>query len=281
MICAVAASVILQPGSGLAPRPSTLKLVWSDEFNGRSLDTSKWQAPRLERQGGQSVWDPRQVVVRDGFLRLGAQLITRSGPGPRYACGAVRTRIDYDASRTLFQKKHGYFEIRAALPRHLRSDLWFAFWLMTGAISDNQTDSRRGSEIDVIETFKAWDNRLGHAVHWGGYGATHNSFDIPSEPIPGLDDGKLHTYGFLWTEKEYTIFRNGKKIASTHAIGLGSKEGRPKSLGTSQEPGYLKLTVEAAAWAGPSGDWEADMPERDAVLVDYIRVYDLKEQSRG
>ncbi len=277
MTYAMMAAVVLQPSIALAPLPKDLTLGWSDEFNQGQLDATKWQAPRLERQGNQSIWDPGQVTVRDGMLRLGVRRIATEGPGPRYECGAVRTRPDYDASRTLFQKKLGYFEVRAKLPSNLRSDYWFAFWLMSGDITDNQTDSRKGAEIDVIETFQAWNNKLGHAVHWGGYGPTHNSFDIPSEPIPTLGDGKFHTYGFLWTEDVYAIYRNGKLIASTNAIGLGSKPGMPKSQGTSREPGYLKLTVEAAHWAGSSGEWETIMPERDEVLVDYIRVFDLKK----
>lgn len=262
-----------------APPAKHLRVpVWSDEFSGSRLDASKWQAPTLDRQGAQSRWDPALVAVEGGHLRLKVQ--RRSGDGPRYLCGAVRTRIDYDASRTLFQKRYGYFEIRARLPKHVRSDVWFAFWLMAGDIRDHQTDSQKGSEIDVLETFNLWDNRLNHAVHWGGYGPTHNSFDIPSPRLSDLNDGKFHVYGFLWNEREYTIFRNGVRLATTDAKGLGSKADRPKSSGTCREPGYLKLTLEAAPWAGPTPEWEPNGPAEDDVLIDYIRVYNVKESGR-
>jgi beta-glucanase (GH16 family) len=255
-----------------SPPASQLVLVWSDEFDGPKLDSTKWQTPSMNRQGDHSKWDPSEVSLVDGKLRLGARRV--DGSGPRYVCGAVRTRIDYDRSRTLYEKKYGYMEIRARLPKHLSSDYWFAFWIMAGDIRDGQTDSRLGSEIDIVETFTAWNGKLGHAVHWGGYGATHNSFDIPSPTFTDLADSEYHTYGLLWNEREYVIYRDGVRIGSTNAIGLG-KPGLPSSQGTCREPGYLKLTVEAATWAGPTGDWEKIQPATDEALVDYIRVYDV------
>lgn len=277
----VFAALASSPFPMQVPNLGTVSPVWRDEFQGTQLDPTKWQAPTLGRQGNQSTWNPRQVFVRDGMLRLGVQRIATSGTGPRFECGAVRTRIDYDASRTLYERRFGYFEIRATLPKHLRGDHWFAFWLMSGDIRDGQTDSRRGSEIDAIETFGAWNGRLGHAVHWGGYGPTHNAFDIPSEPIANLDDGRMHTYGLWWTKAGYAIYRNGRRIAWTNARGLGNKPDRPKSQGASQEPGYLKLTVEAAPWAGPTPEWEPNPIAEDEVRVDYIRVYDLTPEDSG
>lgn len=244
--------------------------TWRDEFDGLALDASKWQAPSMGRQGDQSTWHPDRVRVSNGRLHLDARLV--SDQAPRYQCGAVRTRADYDPAKTMFQQRYGYFETRARLPRSLRSDAWLAFWIMSGDIRDGQTDSRRGSEIDIVETFRAWDGRLGHAVHWGGYGATHDAFSIESPPFSDLDDGRFHTYGLLWTPEFYAIYRDRRLIGWSNAVGLGKSNA---SQGTSQEPGYLKLTVEAAPWAGPTGEWEPNPPVRDSAVIDYVRVFEV------
>ena len=43
--------------------------------------------------------------------------------------------------------------------------------------------------------------------------------------------------------------------------------------GTCRAPAYLKLSVEAAQWCGPTHLWEKDMPEEDVFEIDYVRVY--------
>jgi hypothetical protein len=72
---------------------STFKLTFSDEFDGDKLDTTKWQAPEMPRQGS-CRWVPSLATVRDGALHLGIRLT--DDPVLRYDCAAVRTRKDYD-----------------------------------------------------------------------------------------------------------------------------------------------------------------------------------------
>ena len=100
------------------------KLTFSDEFDGDQLDATKWQAPEMPRQGS-SRWVKSLATVRDGALHLGIRLT--EDPVLRYDCAAVRTRRDYDPSKTMFQQRYGYFEARAKLPKNLKADYWAAF----------------------------------------------------------------------------------------------------------------------------------------------------------
>jgi hypothetical protein len=45
-------------------------LTWSDEFDGNSLDTTKWKSPygNIARRGG--YWDTDQIIVEDGVLKI-------------------------------------------------------------------------------------------------------------------------------------------------------------------------------------------------------------------
>ena len=49
---------------------STFELTFSDEFEGNKLDTTKWQAPEMPRQGS-CRWVASLATVRDGALHLG------------------------------------------------------------------------------------------------------------------------------------------------------------------------------------------------------------------
>ncbi|MCG9895281.1 MAG: glycoside hydrolase family 16 protein [Fimbriimonadaceae bacterium] len=246
--------------------------VWSDEFNGTRLDPTKWEAPAMPRQGNSCAWDPKMVEVRGGHLRLKVRRLKEGLP--RYITGAVRTQAAYDPNRTMFQKSYGRYEARVKLFKNLRTDAWFAFWIMAGDIRDHQTDSRLGSEIDIMESFFAWKNEIGHAVHWGGYGPTLNSASFPTSKVPGLTRGGWHTYGLIWTPRNYVFTIDGREVLRTNMLNLGRAE-RVLSKGPTRVPGYLKLTTEAMAWSGPTNEWETEGPEEDVSLVDWVRVYDL------
>ena len=111
--------------------------------------------------------------------------------------------------------------------------------------------------------------------HWNGYGKKHNQAEIESPATPQLWDGKFHRYGMYWDEHCYVAFLDGKEIARTDMIGLGTTNGgKTLSQGPCQQPGYVKLSCEAAAWVGASREWEKEMTAEDEFVVDYVRVYE-------
>jgi beta-glucanase (GH16 family) len=254
---------------------SQFKLTWQDEFNGDKLDPTKWEAPEMTRQGA-SRWVRSLVTVKDGALHLG--ILKTDDPQYRYNCGAVRTQYGYDPNRTMFQQQYGYFEARCKLPQHVDADYWGAFWMMAGSVSDRVSDSRQGTEIDIMESFNfAGKREHTVALHWNGYGKSHNAAGIKSGPHREAADGQFHTFGLYWDQQYYVAFLDGVEIGRTDMIGLGKDEpGKTKSQGTCQRPAYLKLTCEAAQWSGLSHLWEKDMPQQDEFVVDYVRVYEGK-----
>lgn len=249
------------------------RLVWQDEFEGQTLDATKWDSPHQNRQDA-SIWDKRNVRVADGNLIL--DIRKTDDPHWRYESACVRTRKDYKKDQTMYEYTYGYIESRMKLPKHLRSDYWVGFWLMAGnMLGGNDADTREGCEIDILETFDTWNlGKAKHTVHWGGYGKTHNAHGVSSGPFLSLLDNDFHTYGLLWTPEEYIFTVDGQITWKTDFIGLGSdKDGKRKSLGPCHEPAYIKISVEAAPWSGPHSDWEKDQPESDELVVDYVRVY--------
>jgi xylan 1,4-beta-xylosidase len=250
---------------------SAFKLTFSDEFDGETLDTAKWQAPEMPRQGS-CRWVKSLATVSDGALHLGIRL--SDDPVLPYDCAAVRTRKDYDPKQTMFAQRYGYFEVRAKFPKNMKSDYWAAFWMMCGDV--NSADTREGIEADILESFQhAGEPHYGMNFHWNGYGKEHNSTGIKLAPTPELADGGFHRFGLYWDEHVYVAFFDGREVGRTDLIGLGSKEnGKTPSQGPCQRPGYLKLSCEAAAWAGATNQWEKDPTKEDEFVVDYVRVYE-------
>lgn len=234
----------------LPPTPpgEAWKLVWHDEFDGHTLDESKWDVPtdRKRRDG----WWKRKAISLDGQGHLVISTLSENG---EYIDGCARTKGK-------FEHAFGYYVARIHLqdePGH-----WSAFWLMGDGVMSIEDEGRDGTEIDIME--KPWlDDRVQHALHWDGYGRHHQS-EGRVVHVPGVLDG-FHTFALLWKPEEYVFYVDGKETWRTRA---GS---------VCQVPLYIKLSDEVGKWGGDIRD--ADLPDR--FLVDDVRVYDLVGDGAG
>jgi beta-glucanase (GH16 family) len=227
------------------PEGKAWKLAWHDEFDGTTLDESKWNVPPDARR--RDGWWMRKAISMDGKGNL---VISTLKDGDRYVDGCVRTLGK-------FEHTFGYYVARIKLqkePGH-----WSAFWLMGRNVGRVGDEGRDGTEIDIME--KPWrDDRINHALHWDGYGKAHKSAGKESK-VAGVMEG-FHTYSLLWTPTEYVFYVDGKELWRTNAGGV------------CQAPLYIKLSDEIGSWGGKIQD--AKLP--DQFLVDYVRVYDLVEK---
>ena len=132
--------------------PSGYKLVWSDEFEGSALDTSKWEY----NIGAEPYWGNNElefytkrqenVYVENGLLHIRAK--KESYGGKDYTSGRIVTRRKFDF-------KYGFVEARIALPRGM--GIWPAFWMLA---ANDQSD-----EIDIIEAVNT-ENIVYSTCHW-------------------------------------------------------------------------------------------------------------------
>ncbi|ADO75090.1 Glycoside hydrolase, family 16 [Stigmatella aurantiaca DW4/3-1] len=102
----------------------TWQLQFQDEFDGASLDGTKWRLgghyAGIAGVGGNS---PKNVSVSGGNLRIKAQqgAMSFSGKSYAYSGGEVSSFFNY-------RQQYGYFEARVKSPPV--NGLWPAFWLM-------------------------------------------------------------------------------------------------------------------------------------------------------
>ena len=93
------------------------------------------------RQGG--FWDPEQITVSDGTLKITTEYKENGKYGPGYYTGMLNTK-------GLFEQTHGYFEIRCILPK--AEGMWSAFWMLCDSMADVTDGGRNGAEIDIYES---------------------------------------------------------------------------------------------------------------------------------
>jgi beta-glucanase (GH16 family) len=173
----------LAPLVGFAADPTAkLKLAFSDEFDGASVDTAKWTF-----EGGSQA-----VTLKGGKLVLA--LVERPDG---WQGSAVSTRDK-------FSQVQGYFEasIRFNAQRGHHG----------GFLLRNKTTSEPPAATLYYECFG--EDKV---VPWAKIGdskGVRELLPVKTDLVlkPGQVSKGFNTYGFLWTDKAYTWFFNGKAV---------------------------------------------------------------------
>ena len=214
-------------------------LTWHDEFDGTTVDLSKWTPDdrNLHKNNELQHYRPDDVIVKDGILTLRSQ--AREFQGQPYTSGLVD-------SRGKFYQAYGRFEARVKVPKG--KGLWPAFWLLP-------EDASWPPEIDIMEFLGHIPNIVNMTLHSPGPGGKitqHKDFFGPYFPKD------FHTFSVEWEPDEMRFFVDGKQRAAY-------KEHLP------DKPHFIILNMAVG------GDWPGN-PDDPKVFpakfeIDYVRVW--------
>lgn len=233
------------------------QLAWSDEFDGESLDGSRWTVRAGARRDAINSADA--ISVSGGVLT-----ITTFTSGGTHFTGFIDTAGKVEPT-------FGFLEARIRFGPSPGE--WSAFWLQSPTYGTPIGDPAvAGAEIDIAEhravnaTGIDISAQFSSAVHWDGYGDDHKSVTsglTPTPPGPSLS-GTWHVYGLLWTASGYSVFLDGRLLWAT-------------SSGVSQRGELIRLTseVQDAAWAGtiPAEGYGSIDESATRMDVDWVRVW--------
>ena len=187
------------------------EMVWSDEFDGATLDQNNWTF-EINCEGGgnfekQCYTDsPENLFLQDGVLNIVARQAEEGAPLP------------YTSSRIISQNKadfrYGRIEMRAKLPSGQGS--WPAFWMMP-------TDSTYGGwpksgEIDIMEAVNLGTVGEDGVAETRIFGTLHYGEDFPRNVFSGKDyrppndlnpADDFNTYAVEWQQGEIRWYMNG------------------------------------------------------------------------
>ncbi|SIQ32586.1 glycoside hydrolase family 16 protein [Maribacter ulvicola] len=218
-------------------------LIWSDDFNGTTIDSLKWsyRATGSKRQFG-------IVKEENSYLDGNGKLIIEVSKNDSiHQIGQIGTQDK-------FLTKYGYFECSAKMNKELGPHV--AFWLQSPYIQKEKNNPKKyGTEIDIFEYHtNGGTNYVYHNLHWNGYGEHHKSVGEKIQ-IDHIDEG-FHTFGLEWTKDEYIFYVDGKETwRTTEAI--------------SHIAEYIILSAELSGWGGDFA--KSNFP--DQVIFDYVKVY--------
>ena len=185
---------------------SSWKLMWSDEFDGDSLNTNVWTRETGGSDGGG--WGNNELqyytdrtensYVSDGTLKIVAKRENYSN------CRFTSARLKTAGKKSF---KYGRMEARIKVNGGNQDGVWPAFWMM----GDDGTSWPWCGELDIMEHANS-RNYVEGTIHWNAGGSSYNtpynhkywgSYSVPAYYYYSDNNNGIngwHTYGVIWDE---------------------------------------------------------------------------------
>jgi beta-glucanase (GH16 family) len=252
-VAGLAAAFLLIAGVSAADHPygmsGTWTLVFNDDFDGASLDRSKWEPNRYGvEHGGDAPFSPsdddvwfgsRNVSLRDGHLAITIRREPKTLSGKTYpfSSGVAQTQQHY------LVKPPVYIEARIKVPKC--DGCWPAFWTAPPNVWPPELDILEffGTDSDTRPSFNYHppNKRAVGPVRYG-----KRSVDYRSE---------YHIYGMFWDGYKAVPHLDG----DAYALGL------PSRTQITKLPQALILSLSVQAGSHP--------PPGSQMQVDWVRVW--------
>lgn len=232
-------------------------LVWNDEFDGSSVDTSKWQFEvgdnwfNNELQAYTS--SSANAFVSNGSLFIQANKETLRAKN--YTSARMRTKGRGDW-------RFGKIEVRARLPKG--QGIWPAIWMLP--TDQNYGTWPRSGEIDIMELLGHAPQTIYGTVHYGTDGTTGHRSQGTSYTSSAEDfSDYFHTFSIIWEKDTLSWFVDGKQYFAI------SSQSFPPFLYPLNERFHLILNVAVGGIFPGDPDSTTVFPQR--MQVDFVRVY--------
>ncbi|MDY6324711.1 MAG: family 16 glycosylhydrolase [Catonella sp.] len=281
-------------------------IVWSDEFNGKSLDSTKWSSMVGTGAGysGDGWGNNEQEYYTDGenisfdkednsnCLVISANKTTDENKtkygNKAYTSARLWTMADdgKNGNKSVkFAKTYGRIEARIKVDNGTGGGdgLWTAFWMMPA--HDVYGTWASSGEIDIIEARGRNTNSVDGTIHYGatwpnnksngGSLNTDNSID-GKDSWPDFSTADFHTYAVEWTPGQIIWYVDDKPYYMTSdwystSTDIASEYTYPAPF---DEDFYILLNL-AVGGNYDNGRLSSDL-DKAKMYVDYVRVYDLE-----
>ncbi len=272
----------------LLPAGKEWKLVWSDEFDGDTLDETKWNF-RTHFWGYKSpTWTNEGIEVSNSTLKINLVKKGDDFYSAHLQTGGLTFDMPRDETSKVFWPfgkkkefkflhKYGYYECRCKLPKNAG---WHAaFWLQAPGIGSHPDPAVAGVECDIMENYlQHTHGDIVCGCGWGGYGAESKWCGHYQYPFVETEDG-WHTYGVDWSPEGYVFYADGKMVGAQMAPECAVSNVEQFILISTECHGYNRI-FRAAGEAGEATVQSQPVPELlkaelpDCFEVDYVRVFD-------
>lgn len=243
-------------------------LVWSDEFDDASLDTSVWSVEVNDFGGFNN--ELQYYTDREENIKLENGCLVITGRTENYLTRQYTSARIHSRGKKSFM--YGKFEAKMKLP--YGNGMWPAFWIM-----GNNGGWPACGEVDIMEMVggDGCGPECGDNLSWGcmWYLDSNGEQLGKSEKapvVPGIKYAdEFHVFGIEWDETEIRWYVDGMEF---HSVKITDPE-----FSEFHQPFYFLLNLAIG------GDWPGS-PDKSTVFpqkmyVDYLRIYKQPTIPRG
>jgi beta-glucanase (GH16 family) len=230
-------------------------LVWSDEFDGTTLNLDNWSyelgdgCPNLCGWGNNELqeYTDDNHRLEDGMLIISA----KKGSNSNYTSTRIKTK-----GKQEFQ--YGRIEARVKVPSG--AGMWPAFWALGNDIETNSWPNC--GEIDIVEYVGKNPGQIFTSVHTpSSYGNTVNSMITN---VPNVEED-FHNYAVEWNENFIDFFFDDTRVY-TYFVQTKNQNTWPFN-----KPFFFILNLAVGGnFGGPVAN-NIEFPRE--FIIDYVRVY--------
>jgi beta-glucanase (GH16 family) len=253
--------------------PAKAKLVWRDEFNGRSLDLGKWEYDTSRNKEG---WYNGEKQ----YYSAGRRENIRIGNG-RLIIDARHEKLDpakfpdwggqeYTSAK-IFSKAgwtYGFYEVRAKLP--CARGTWPAIWMLPVDMKKWPDDG----EIDIMEHVGSKPHEVVASLHTQLFNHLLKTQRSAQKAL-STSCSAFHRYQLDWRPDSMTIGFDDRAYMRVLNDQPGGKGAWPFTVPFKM---ILNLAI-GGDWAAAKGIDDAAMPQR--MEVDYVRVWRAANPATG
>jgi beta-glucanase (GH16 family) len=236
----------------------SMTLVWSDEFNPKTLNANNWT---YESGGGG--WgnneleyytnNSKNLFLTGGYLVIEARKETMGS-------------YNYTSARIKTQDKktftYGRIDIRAKLPKG--QGLWPALWMLGNNITQSGYGWPACGEIDIMELVGNDPIKVYGTVHWGVTGGSHYYIGGNQSLTTGDFSGSFHVFSLQWDDNNMTFLVDDEPYYTASKNDIGANYPFDK-------PFFFIMNVAVGGnWPGNPNS-SSTFPQR--MIVDYVRVF--------
>lgn len=269
--------------------PEGWSLIWNDEFNGTTLDDTKWS-----RQTGYLLdendittygWgnnelehytdSDKNISVKDGSLNI-TLLKEQKTFAQKDDPSKTKTAL-YSSGKLIskdkFSVKYGRVDFRAKLPTG--TGIWPAMWMMPN--DDRYGTWASSGEIDVFEGRGRVPQMAFGTIHfgsqWPGNVNASDMFNMVENGNKKTDFSDWHVYSLIWEEDSIKIYCDGKCYFKCTNAEWYSGADRGNANAPFDQRFYLIMNLAAGGNFDNGYAPDYDTFTEANMYVDYVRVY--------
>lgn len=248
------------------------KMVWCDEFDTEKINTDNWLLHTdMRERPDMNLADesnPDVMKVSDSKLMLNAVKNEEGSKFPYTTCYSVTTY-----NRMHF--KYGYLEMRAKVP--YKHGSWPSLWMKSLPCDLYEIDKRGYfAEVDIFEIFSSPDKTVPNIHKW--YENGKHTQAMCKAPWIFKDrknlNNEYHNYGFLWTEKEMSVYVDRVKY---YTFDLTQSYDDDPDMKCFYDPMFIiinnHLFTPLSAWKPENAEVDETSEFPMEYWIDWIRLY--------